>query len=59
MGDFYQSDASQKIFDTIDLEMEILSGIYILKPPVFNMIPTNVMYGIDDLIKDMLKNNQA
>ena len=41
-----------------DLELEILSGIYILKPPVFDIVPTNVMYGIDNLIKDMLKNNQ-
>ena len=38
-----------------DLVMEILSGIYILKPPVFELIPPNINYGIDILIKDMLK----
>ena len=35
--------------------MEILSGIYILKPPLFEIIPHNKPYGIDNLIKDMLR----
>jgi NDP-mannose synthase len=37
-----------------DITLEILSGIYILKPPVFDLIPRNTYYGIDNLIKDML-----
>jgi NDP-sugar pyrophosphorylase family protein len=37
-----------------DITLEILSGIYILKPPVFDLIPLNTYYGIDNLIRDML-----
>ncbi|MFA4851828.1 MAG: sugar phosphate nucleotidyltransferase [Bacteroidales bacterium] len=40
-----------------DLHFEILAGIYILKPSIFQIIPENKFYGIDDLIKDMLKLN--
>ena len=38
-----------------NLKMEILSGIYIIKPPALNIIPDNTYYGIDTLIKDMIK----
>lgn len=38
-----------------DLHFEILAGIYILKPALFEIIPENYFYGIDDLIKDMLQ----
>jgi NDP-mannose synthase len=38
-----------------NLQMEILSGIYILKPPVLDIIPDDTYYGIDTLIKDMIK----
>ena len=37
-----------------DFKLEILAGIYILKPPVFDLIPEDTYYGIDILIKDML-----
>lgn len=37
-----------------DLKLEILAGIYILKPAVFDFIPADTYYGIDSLIKDML-----
>lgn len=37
-----------------DLKLEILAGIYLLKPPVFDVIPADTYYGIDSLIKDML-----
>ncbi|MDD5449054.1 MAG: sugar phosphate nucleotidyltransferase [Candidatus Omnitrophica bacterium] len=37
-----------------DFKFEILAGIYILKPPVFELIPDDTYYGIDTLIKDML-----
>jgi len=33
---------------------EILSGIYILKPALFDIIPPDTYYGIDTLIKDLL-----
>ena len=32
-----------------------MAGIYVLKPPVFELIPENTYYGIDNLIKDMLR----
>ena len=37
-----------------DFHLEILSGIYILRPGVFKLIPDDTYYGIDTLIKDML-----
>ena len=41
-----------------DMIFEILSGIYIFKPPLFNIIPHNEPYGIDNLIKDMLSRGE-
>ena len=38
-------------------KLEILSGIYVIKPSVFNIIPENTFYGMDILIKDMLNRN--
>ena len=37
-----------------DFKLEILSGIYILKPLIFKLIPDDAYYGIDTLIKDMI-----
>lgn len=39
-------------------KLEILAGIYVLKPQIFELIPDDIPYGIDALIKDMLKNNK-
>jgi NDP-sugar pyrophosphorylase family protein len=33
----------------------ILAGIYIMKPEIFNLIPENKYFGMDTLIKDMLR----
>lgn len=33
---------------------EILAGIYVLKPAIFDIVPADTYYGIDQLIKDML-----
>lgn len=41
-----------------DLKFEILSGIYFLKPGVFDFIPHNEFFGIDTLIKNMLAQQQ-
>lgn len=41
-----------------DLKFEILSGIYFLKPGVFDFIPHNEFFGIDTLIKKMLAERQ-
>jgi len=37
-----------------DLLVEILAGIYFLKPPIFQYIPNNQYYGIDQLIQNLL-----
>lgn len=37
-----------------DLELEILAGIYFMKPSIFKYIPENEYFGIDHLIKKML-----
>ncbi|MBL7996392.1 NTP transferase domain-containing protein [bacterium] len=39
-----------------NLKMEILAGMYIMKPSIFDRIPKETYYGIDDLIKEMLSN---
>jgi len=42
------------IHEKPDLKMEILSGIYLLKPHIIDLVPENTYYGIDTLIKDMV-----
>jgi len=37
-----------------DLRIEILAGIYVLKPAVLDLIPPDQYFGIDSLIKAML-----
>jgi NDP-sugar pyrophosphorylase family protein len=37
-----------------DLRIEILAGIYVLKPPVLDLVPVDEYFGIDSLIKTML-----
>lgn len=37
-----------------DLKFEILAGIYVLRPAVFDVIPRDTPYGIDQLIRDLL-----
>ncbi len=39
-----------------DFNFEVLAGIYVLKPAVFELIPDNTYYGIDRLIQEMLQN---
>ena len=39
-------------------KQEILAGIYVIKPPIMDMIPANSYYGIDQLIKSMLAENK-
>lgn len=34
---------------------DVLAGIYFLKPDIFHVIPPNQYYGMDTLMKDMLK----
>ena len=51
-GDYIQS-----VQEKPDIKFEILGGLYILKPPIFDIIPPNTYYGIDTLIKDMFNQN--
>lgn len=37
-----------------DLKLEILAGVYLLKPAVLELIPSGRYYGMDTLIKDMI-----
>ena len=41
-----------------DFKLEILAGVYVLKPIVFESIPPDTYYGIDSLIKDMLSSGR-
>lgn len=40
-----------------DLKIEIIAGIYIMKPPALKLIPENQYFGMDNLITKMLKHN--
>lgn len=37
------------------LKHEIIAGIYVMKPDIFRYIPVNIYFGMDTLIKQMLK----
>jgi NDP-sugar pyrophosphorylase family protein len=41
-----------------DINFEVLAGMYILKPEIFELIPPDTYFGMDDLIKIMLHNNK-
>jgi NDP-sugar pyrophosphorylase family protein len=40
-----------------DLKIEIVAGIYIMKPEIFEYIPYNEKYDMNQLIQDMIKND--
>lgn len=42
-----------------DLKCEVVIGVYVMKPSLFEIIPHNTYYCIDDLIKDMLEQDRA
>lgn len=39
-----------------DIKLEIVAGIYIMKPEIFHDIPKNVYFGMDNLMKKLLEN---
>lgn len=53
-----QNDHIIDIEEKPDLELEILAGIYFMKPAILNLIPEGTYFGIDDLIKKMLARSQ-
>lgn len=54
---FYEGDHVTGIEEKPDIKVEILAGIYVMKPGIFKLIPDDTYFGMDDLIKTMLKNN--
>lgn len=42
-----------------DLVIEIVAGIYFMKPAIFKFIPDNTYFGIDTLIKEMIAQNAS
>ena len=51
---FYDGDFVTGIEEKPNIKHEILAGIYVFKPDIFNLIPNNRYYGIDTLILKML-----
>jgi NDP-sugar pyrophosphorylase family protein len=49
-----QGDYIVGVEEKPDLKLEILAGVYILKPPILELIPQGRYYGMDSLIKDMI-----
>lgn len=49
-----EGDYLVEVTEKPDLNLEILAGVYVLKPPALDLIPDDTYYGIDSLIKDML-----
>lgn len=50
-----RGDYISEIEEKPTYKQEVLAGIYALKPGVFDMIPSRTYYGVDLLIKDMMK----
>lgn len=50
----YDGDYVTGIEEKPDLVMEVLAGIYVMTPDIFDLIPDNTYYGMDRLIQDML-----
>lgn len=51
-GDYVKSIEEKK-----DIVSHILAGIYVMSPDIFNYIPEDTYYGMDNLIQDLLKKN--
>jgi NDP-sugar pyrophosphorylase family protein len=53
----FNDDYVTNVEEKPDIVTYILAGIYVMKPEIIDIIPENTYYGIDSLIKDMLKAN--
>ena len=51
---FFEGDYVTKIEEKPKIKTNILAGIYIFKPEIFNLIPDNEYFGMDTLINKML-----
>jgi NDP-sugar pyrophosphorylase family protein len=54
---FYEGDYITKIEEKPNFKTNILAGIYVFKPGIFEIIPKDVYYSMDTLINDMIKKN--
>jgi len=54
----YDGDYVTGIEEKPDIEHEILTGIYVMKPTIFDLIPDDTYYGMDMLIRAMLDANR-
>lgn len=54
---FYQDDYVTDIIEKPDIKTMILSGVYVFKPKIFELLPYNELTQMDTLIKSMLKQN--
>lgn len=52
---FYEGDFVTKIEEKPNIITNILAGIYIVKPQIFELIPENEYFGMDTLINKMLQ----
>lgn len=50
-----EGDFIVEVREKPDLILEIVGGIYIFKPKALSFVPDDTYFGIDDLIKNMLK----
>jgi NDP-sugar pyrophosphorylase family protein len=51
---FYEGDYVTRIEEKPDLENLILAGIYVMKPAIFDLIPRDTHYDMNELIEGML-----
>lgn len=49
-----ENDYIVQIQEKPDFELEVLAGIYCMKPGIFDLIPENEYFGIDTLLQNML-----
>ncbi len=54
---FYEGDFVTGIEEKPDIRNKILAGIYVFKPEIFELIPDDEYFGMDQLIKKMLQLN--
>jgi len=54
---FFEGDYVTRIEEKANIKTNILAGIYIMKPGVFNYIPSNKSFNMDALINQMLQEN--
>jgi NDP-mannose synthase len=55
---FFTGDRVTHIQEKPDIIMYILAGIYVMKPEIFKFFPENEYFGMDSLIKKLLKVNE-